>query len=478
MYKGVVVTKDFPTIHFYDQDFVDIYERTWAWIQDFWKKGTTKNGLRNRYFNYPENVNIHQFETCLSTFFLVYSNKNYPVAPMLENFYEKQEKNGAIRGEYSEAAGKPVLIDENPEGIHPPLFSWAEYNIYHKVGQKKRIKEIMPVLENYFAWIEKTFKAENGLYSVPLVACMLPNSPRKKSHYQIDFNCQQALNALYLSALGDILNDKEISFKYKRAYFSIKTRINSLMWNEDDGFYYDLDKKGVQISVKTIAAFWSLLAEIPNENKANRLIEHLKDPNSFGLENPFPTLAASEPMFDLQGKGGRGSVYPCFTFMVIKGLEKYGRYDIAREYSIRHLYYMLDTLHPEGKKKGNLYEAYAPRNDGPAEWPGKENFPRPLFLPYAALASITLMIENVIGLYISLPRKTVDWIVPTLEIMGIENLSLKRNMITIMSNKSGRGWEIRLESEKLYYFTINLLGEKKKTLPIPSGKCSMLIDKL
>ena len=47
-----------------------------------------------------------------------------------------------------------------------------------------------------------------------------------------------------------------------------------------------------------------------------------------------------------------------------------------------------------------------------------------------------------------------------------------------MSNKSGRGWEIRLESEKLYYFTIDILGEKKKTLPIPSGKCSMLIDKL
>jgi neutral trehalase len=47
-----------------------------------------------------------------------------------------------------------------------------------------------------------------------------------------------------------------------------------------------------------------------------------------------------------------------------------------------------------------------------------------------------------------------------------------------LSNKSGRGWEIRLESEKLYYFTIDVLRQKKKTLPIPSGKCSMLIDKL
>ena len=140
---------------------------------------------------------------------------------------------------------------------------------------------------------------------------------------------------------------------------------------------------------------------------------------------------------------------------------------------------MLDTLHPEGEEKGNIYEAYLPHKEGPAVWQDNDSFPRTMFLTYTALASITLMIENVLGLYISLPRKTVDWIMPTLEIMGIEDLSLKRNMITILSNNSSRGWEIRLESEKLYYFTINILDEdKKKTLPIPSGKCSMLIGKL
>ena len=72
-----------------------------------------------------------------------------------------------------------------------------------------------------------------------------------------------------------------------------------------------------------------------------------------------------EEQFDERGMGARGSVYPHLTFMVIKGLEKYARYDLAREASIRHLYYMLDTLHPEGKEKGNIYEAYAPKKEGP-----------------------------------------------------------------------------------------------------------------
>ncbi len=470
--------KEFPTIHFYDQDFVDIYNQTWAWIQDCWKRGTTKNGFQSKYFNFPEHETINQFESIFSTFFLVYSNRLLPVTPQLDNFYEKQEEDGAIRCDYSIKDGKPVFTRENPQGVGTPLFAWAEYNLYHKIGNKKRIRDVMPILESYWSWLESTFKDDTGLYAVPLSTTMMTNSPRKSAKYLVDFNSQQAINALYMAELGDILNDKEISFRYKRHYFSLKTRINSLMWNEEAGIYFDLDKNQAQVPVKTIGAFWPLLAELPNEAKYDRLKAHLTDPDTFGTENPFPSLAADEADFSIKGTGFRGSVYPPFTFMVVKGLEKYGAYELARECSIRHLYYMLDTLHPEGKEKGTVWEAYQPKKDGPAQWPGKRDFPRPLFVTYAALSSITLMIENVVGLYISLPRKTVDWIVPTLEIMGIENLSLKRNMITILSNKSGRGWEIRLESEKLYYFTIDILKQKKKTLPIPSGKCSMLIDKL
>ncbi len=472
-----MIKTGFPIVHFYDQDFVDIYNKTWTWLYDFWKKGSKKNGFQAKYFNYHDNTYINQYEACLSTFFLVYSNNIFQATPALDNFYSKQEESGAIRGIYSEEDGTAVLSDDNPEGLLPPLFSWAEYNIYHKIGQKKRLKDVIPVLENYYAWIENTFQDENGLYAVPLSSVEMGNTPRDNAVFLIDFNTMQALNALYLSAIGDILNDKEISFRYKKKYFSLKTRINKLMWDEEDGFYYDLDKNCEKVKVQTIASYWTLLAEIPNEDKANALIEKLVD-ETFGTENPFPSLATTDERFDSAGGGFRGSVFPHLTFILVKGLEKYARNDLARECAIRHLYYILDTLHPENEKKGDIYEAYAPMKEGPAKWEGNENFPRVSFLAYTALSTITLMIENVIGLYISLPRKTVDWIIPTLEIMGIEDLSLKRNMITILGNKSGRGWEIRLESEKLYYFTINILGLKKKTLPIPSGKCSMLIDKL
>lgn len=473
--------RDFPKIHFYDQDFVDIYDKTWSWLQDFWLNSETGEPNPNGCMIYPleQNKYLDQFEATFSSFFLVYSNRNYQASQNIDYFYARQEPDGAIRWRYSVQDDSPVIPPENRSGVGLPLFAWAEYNLYHKSANKRRVKEIIPVLQKYTEWLELNFKQENGLYSVPAAASTMFNAPREQTVYPVDFNSALAAHVLYMSALGDILNDKELSFQYKRMYFSLKTRINSLMWNEETGFYHDLDAAGNKLPQKTIAGFWPLLAEIPNEDKADALISHLSNPATFGTEHPFPSLSADDSAFSEAGEGFRGSVFPQFNFMVIKGLEKYQRWDLARECTIRHLYYVLDCMYPGGSRaKGDLWEAYLPCKEGRASMDDMPSFPRGRYLASAGLSTIALMIENVIGLSISLPRKTVDWIIPNLEIMGIENLSLKRNMITILSNKSTRGWEIQMESEKLYYFTINILGQKKKTLPIPSGKCSMLIDKL
>ena len=474
-----MIKHDFPKIHFYDQDFVDIYDKTWAWIQDCWNSGGDKSGIEGKFFSYAESQTVTQADAIFSSFFLVYSNRIFQAHPTLDLFYNRQEPDGAIRCAYDTVTGKQIIDKDNPEGLGIPLFAWAEHNIYHKSGNKKRVKDILPILCKYSNWIDTTFKKPNGLYKTPLSATGMTNLPRGDAYYAMDFNTMMAIHMLYMSALADILNDKEISFQYKRQYFSLKTRINSLMYNPVDGFYYDINKAEKQVPIKSIAGYWPLLAEIPNGEKAERIIEKLSDPKYFGTSHPFPSLAVCEKDFDETGRGFRGSVYPYLTFMVIKGLERYQRWDLARECAIRHVYFMLDSMSPDGNHhRGNLWEAYLPTKEGPAKWANKQNFPRPQFLTFDALSTICLTIENIVGLSISLPRKTVDWVIPNLEIMGVENLSLKNNMITILSNKSGRGWEIHMESEKLYYFTINILGVKEKTLPIPSGKCSILIDKL
>jgi neutral trehalase len=476
-----VTRRDFPRIHFYNQDFVDVYDKTWAWVQDGWMGGGSKSGLAGKFYTWPDSSVLSQADAVYSSFFLVYSNRIYQAYSGLDILYSKQEASGAIRWAYNLEDGEPVFTADNPEGVGMPLLAWAEFNLYHKGGNKKRIKDIIPMLDQYTAWIDDTFKRANGLYETPLAATGMWNAPRGKAAYLVDFNCAMAMNALHIAALSDILNDKETSFRYKQRYFSLKTRINTYFWDDESGFYYDADRHGKRLNVKTIAGFWPLLAEIPNDDKAERLISKLQDPRFFGTPHPFPSVAANEPTFSEDGLAYRGAVFPHLTFVVIKGLERYQRWDLARDYAIRHVYFILDSMNPEGEQshgaKNYLWEAYLPKHEGPSLWPD-DTGPRKQYLSYAALSTITMMMENVVGLNISLPRKTVNWTVPNLEVMGIENLALKKNLITILSNKSGRGWEIHMESEKLYYFTINVIGKKKKTLPIPSGKCSMLIDKL
>ena len=419
-----------------------MYDRTWVWLDEVWHQGEKDGLFPEGYFTHEDSSVINLFDACLSSLFLVYSNQIYSPYSMIDFFYSMQGEDGQIAECYDMTTKTPVFSADNPLGISLPLLSYVEFMFFHKIGNKKRLKDVVPMLEKYFLWIQTNCMQPNGLYSVPYSATHMENLPREGAEYTVDYNAAVAVFALYMSYIGDILNDKELSFRYKRIYFSVKTRINGMMWDSEDRFYYDLDEK------------------------------------EFGTENPFPSVPVSSKYFSNDGNGYCGGVSSFFIYIIVKGLMNYGAFVFARECTIRHMYFILDTLHPDAEQQGDTWEIYKPGSEGPAVVP-ETMVNKRRYLPMLGLVSIALMIENVIGLEISLPRKTVNWTMQSLEEMGIEDLSLKKNSITILSNKNTRGWEIRLESEKLYYFTIHILeDDKKKTLPIPSGKCSMLIDKL
>ena len=471
------MVKDFvPRIHFYDQDFVDMYDRTWVWIDELWKTKEDNAAFEEGFYTHESGSTINLFDVMLSSLFLVYSNQTYSPYSMVDFFYSRQAEDGAIASSYDINTLEPVYSEGNPLGLTLPLFPYVEYVFYHKIGNKKRLKDVVPFIEKYFEWLKNNFQAPNGLFFVPYEATEMHDLEREGAKYTVDFNSMVALAALYMANIGDILNDKELAFKYKRIYFSLKTRINGMMWDSESKFYYDLDENEQIIRNPHIGGFYTMLAEIPNDEYASFLIEDLKDDSLFGTDNPFPTVPKSSKYFDAKGNGYRCGVVPFCTYIVIRGLMNYNSFIFARECAIRHMYYILDTLHPDQEVMGDTYEIYRPTGEGAAATAVTN---RKRYLPMLGLVTITLVIENIVGLDISLPRKTVYWTMQALEEMGIEKLSLKKNNITILSNKNARGWEIRLESEKLYYFTIHILDEdKKKTLPIPSGKCSMLIDKL
>ncbi len=465
----------FPGIHYYNQDFVDIYSKSWYWLKDDYRKSMKRE--------------MSFTEALMSSFFLAYNITGDLTTELLDSFYHLQREDGYIPAHIT-IEGKESVVVEAPAGeatLSFPVLGWVEFNLFHKRGDKKRIALVLPILENYFSWLENEYKDEEvGLYRTPAHLLGDWGIGREDVEFMVDFNAQVAVNLLYMSKLADLQNDKELSFKLMKSYFALKTRINTLMWDDEINNYCDLKANKERKIKNYLGIYWVLLAEIASHEQSEEMIAVLHDETQFFSKHPLPSLALNDEDFDVHKPGYNGAVYPLLNFIVIKGLERYGWYEFAREIAIKHIYSMIDIYHVEDThRSGVLWDAYEPENIVPALFSEEYASNRKLclrdkkYVHSACLSTITLMIEEVIGLNISLPRKTVDCFMPTMELMGIEGLSLKRNRISILTNNTMRGWEIRLESEKLYYFTIEIVDEKiHKTLPIPSGNCSILIDKL
>ncbi len=477
--KNKSATSRFPIIHHFDQDLISLYNYMWSMITNEWK--SYKSGSKYNFIDHPEMDILNIIDISFSSFALLYSNSFFQASDVLDIFIEKQEPNGAIRCSYNKKTGKPVPQRRNSKGLAPPILIWAEHNYFNKTDNKRRLKKVLPKLDAYLTWIESLCIKKNDLFICPINAMHTPNTPRKKTTYLIDFNSQMAMAYNYMAQLATAINNRNYMFKYTKAYYKLKSVINDKFWNEDDGFYYDLDEHMKPIKIKTISSFWTLLAQIPNNTQVNKLISYLTDPNHFGTNNPFPTLSVSEKKFSEKELGFRGAVYPLYTFMIIKGLELYDRFELARECTFKHLYSILEVwlLHKNGKEVGAVWEMYHPTQLDIMKSINTHVPVRKNYLSTTSVSVITLFIEIAIGFDICLPKKIIKWVIPLMEPMGIESIQFKKNVISTIMQKTNRGWGIRHSSEKLYYFCMDVQElNTRKTIPIPAGKCFFLLEKL
>ena len=189
-----------PRIHFYDQDFVDMYDRTWVWLDELWHPGEKDGAFPEGYYTHGDSGTINLFDACLSSLSLVYSNQIYSPYSMIDFFYSMQGEDGQIAESYDIATKTPVFSDDNPLGVSLPLLSYVEFVFFHKIGNKKRLKDVVPMLEGYFRWIQDHFMMPNGLFSVPASATHMGNLPRQGALYTVDYNAAVAVFALYMGS--------------------------------------------------------------------------------------------------------------------------------------------------------------------------------------------------------------------------------------------------------------------------------------
>jgi glycogen debranching enzyme len=402
------------------------------------------------------------WDTEFMVLFCKYSPKLFPGIESLNNFYKS-------------------ILNKQPSSLkiqhpdNPPFFAWVENDYFKFTNDSSHLIELIKenkFLQRHYQWFDSLkpgtqlhfehapIKINNkGFgYNWGGVQSGMDNTPRGRDQKEqllwVDAIAQQALSALYISRLANVIGETEISETYNQVYKQKKSIINKYYWDEADGFYYDiLETDSSFVKVRTPASYWVMLAEIPDQKQAERLLEYAKDSMELGGKYPWQTVSRRDKDFNGEyGDYWRGGIWVPTAYMATKALEKYGYYNVADENAYNLLKLMLKTY--ESYKPATIWECYNPSKPEPVQRVYKDHLKqvRPDFCGWSALAPISMFIENVLGFHhIDAQSKTIEWRKYRNGIHGIRNLQFGEINTDIIAYDS----YIEVASNQNYTLIIN-----------------------
>lgn len=424
------------------------------WVETYWKawelafrnfhEPAPGSGFVSQFIDAAFNQNIFLWDSCFMTMFCNYGHPFVPGISTLDNFYAKQFEDGEICREINRATGVefgpwvdsekkplfsrwgwgtsekgafyPVVYRGRPapkpaprltlDALDHPIFAWAELEHFRLSGDRLRLSEVWePLVRNYRA-LQKYLRQGNGLYITDWAS--MDNSPRNpyldRGGTGIDISAEMVLFARNMAEIAGVLGREEERRSYLQEADELSILINRLMWDKDKKFYFDLTLDGTKAPVKTVAAFWTLLAGVASKAQAEALAAELRNPETFGRLHPVPTCAANEPGYLKQGGYWRGAVWAPTDTMVIRGLERYGYDDLAREIALKHLEAVAEVY----RKTGTIWENYAPDSIEPGRLETGE-LVKGDFVGWSGIGPILYLLEYGLGLKADAAANTVEW---------------------------------------------------------------------
>ena len=253
--------------------------------------------------------------------------------------------------------------------------------------------------------------------------------------------------------------------------------INELHWCERYGIYFDLFGRGTDVTYKhnflnhkTVAAFWALLGGVASTSQANRLAGHLVDPDEFWTPHPLPALSRDDPNYDPFGGYWLGSVWPPTNYMVVRGLQQYGRHDLAREIAVRHLTAMYKVM--EGETYRSIWECYSPEYIRPATNKAGE-LVRPNFVGWSGLGPLAMLIEQILGFEFDASGNTVCWTIATPGRHGLENVQFNGGRLSLICKEASLesyARDVIVETKRPLALDLRIMGRGPRMHHLSSGR--------
>ncbi len=403
-----------------------------------------KDGIRyhersKRYFYSGYGNNLFDWEVYFDSIVLGYFSAEDYIINSLRIFLDFQKENGFIprhiyTGEEQEDVTSAWRLFENEEHCKPFLCQIAL--LISKIKGDiswLSLEEVKKMIRYINYWISGCDRDGNGLSE-------WSSAPHSGADTQfervgvwrscfcegVDLNCYLYRECLAAAELCKNFELKEyVNFFYKEAEKK-KNKIQELLWDAHDTFFYDRDiRTGRNIRVKSASAFIPLWAGIATEEQAHLLVEkHLKNINEFWTKFPIPSYGISEHSYSqfytpapgtdstyTLRKGHCnwcGGMWPHWEYFIAHGLENYGYHEEALY--IANKFYEVSINNP------SLYEWYnAETGEGEGQHP---------FCAGASILGIFLPLEIGLGLdptEISEISKKLD-ISPVKERLELESL--------------------------------------------------------
>ena len=259
---------------------------------------------------------------------------------------------------------------DDSDVTQPQVLAWGVWEVYKKTGDKAFLEESVEALENYLEWDkENRDKNGNGLlewFTEPdYTECRcgesgLDNSPRFDTDDDldgIDISCFQARDSKYLSYIFKELGNEEKAEKWKKEYEKIANTINELLWDEEDGVYYDRLFNGKKNKILTPVSFLPMFAGFASKEQAEKMVVKLTDERELWTKAPLASITQKHPTFS--NDMWRGGVWLNHNYFIMKGLQNYGYDDLAEELRVK----TLEMVNKWYKKTGSIFEFYDPNNE-------------------------------------------------------------------------------------------------------------------
>jgi len=188
----------------------------------------------------------------------------------------------------------------------------------------------------------------------------------------VDLNSLYALDSWCLAEIAGVLDLAADVERYRKEYERTKSLVNAMLWNEAAGFYCDRHWDGRFSSHKAASSFYPLLARIPDEARAQRMLKRLLDPKQFWGDFVIPSISRDDPAFRPGSQQSwRGAIRPLTNYLVYQGLKAYGFDAVASEFARKSAAMFLTSwrsfgLAPEdydsltGEAGGDRYQSGGP----------------------------------------------------------------------------------------------------------------------